>query len=157
MARPIDSAQSDICRRLVDLDGDCGGGGLITGCCGDDDDDDVEVCSETESIHDGRTDGRWCWSWQWPAQLWCAPALPATTRLIHVSIYIPERRVDNAVTGTLAAGHQHAPQKSNNANICSPARVTVKYEEPSGVLRGGDEILWHANFFSVLKKIWERF
>ena len=59
MARPIDSTQSDICRRLVDLDGDCGGGGLITGCCGDDDDDDdVEVCSETESIHDGRTDGR---------------------------------------------------------------------------------------------------
>lgn len=57
MARPIDSAQSDICRRLVDLDGDCGGGGLITGCCGDDDDDDVEMCSETESIHDGRTDG----------------------------------------------------------------------------------------------------
>lgn len=155
MARPIDSAQSDICRRLVDLDGDCGGGGLITGCCGDDDDDDdVEVCSETESIHDGRTDGRMdAGAEAGSDRLSCDVRRHCQRRLIHVSIYIPERRVDNAVTGTLAAGHQHAPpQKSNNANICSPARVTVKYEEPSGVLRGGDEILWHAHFFSVLKK-----
>ena len=103
---------------------------------------------------DGRTDGRMdAGAEAGSDRLSCDLRRHCQRRLIHVSIYIPERRVDNAVTGTLAAGHQHAPQKSNNANICSPARVTVKYEEPSGVLRGGDEILWHANFFSVLKKI----